>query len=378
MFSTEAARPETSTAPVISANVPERQPTGDSERFQLLLDFAYRHAFERDHQEQRLMRLFTKFGFLYGKYVHHETLRHAICAYTAYWTRSASTTEQQYYGARAIEILLSKLKRPDQIDAGDLFASALLAMWASLHRNDKEFAINTGGFLAILDSLSISTEVSADMKVLWSLIKGELILHAYDRFNLKFSRVDTFTRELCRMSPRNTGDEVFRERQSYHSLLGRGTLLDVSVDGLLVTVWEQLFLLRRCFLESRGESGDDVETVLMIVQDRLAPYQDEQIWERYLEERSRNKDTTNANDGIYLDAATAIVCLLLCRLLSVILERHPIPQSTIITFTHRVELVAFNNETFTIYDDNVKMQEWVITDRVRNGICSSGASFQCH
>ena len=284
-----------------------------------ILQFAFVHAFEQAHQEQSLMRLFTKFVLVYGPTISHPSLHHALCAYVGHWSGIASDDDQEEYHRRATQSLQRKLNDPPSIEEGDLFAVSLLAMWASCHRMNDRFTAHTRGFTALMNHLRQNTPpMLSTLSVFWPMARDEIILHAYD---LELDSEGGIANDLC--SNAFTGDEAFQERQEYQHALGRDTLCEVSVDGLFSAAWQQLFVLRACSNKViQGERKDIVSVIATLagVRASLYPYDHEQLVTTFLTELTEFDKRNTTNRWPFLDKAAGIVCLLLCKLLLIVLE----------------------------------------------------------
>jgi hypothetical protein len=316
-----------------------------------VLQFGYRHAFELPHQEQSLMRLFTKLAFVYGPAISHRSLHHALCAYLGHWSGSANNYEQELYHHRAVSALQLKLDNPRLVDEGDLFAVALLAMWAACYREDERFMAHTTGFASLVKHLSKTTNRSSyQLSPFWQMAQDEIILHAY---GLQSGPEDEVTKALC--SPGITAEQAFQERQEYQRLLSRQRICGVSVDGLFSATWQQFFVLRACFKEISKTGKRDsthVEGVLVKVGANLRHYDCENMVRAFLMEAGECDKEQNADRWRYLDKAASIVCLLLCHFLVKVLEAPSVIEgmqskdgisagNLLLMFIYSVELMLF-------------------------------------
>jgi hypothetical protein len=334
------------------------------------LEFAYLHAFERDHQEQNIMRLFTKFAFVYGQSIVHPSLHHAVCSYIGNWTDSAGRSDHY---ERAIQAIRHKLDNPSSIDEGDLFAVALLGMSTACFCMDTEFRVHVQGFFALSQFLSDNVGGNLahyPMAVFWPMARDQLILHAYElESDKEASIIDNITQTLCRDPPETTGQEVFSTRQSYQSMLYNPTMFGFTVDGLLTTAWQQLLLLRACFkLAAKRDSGGSkydsyIASVLAEVRANLHPFNEEQLMESFTMETP-----SDAERPAFLRYAAPILCLLLCRLIIIVLEAPSINDGfhstegitatiTVTSFILRVEDIVFGRKTLP-FGSSIVPSEW--------------------
>jgi len=289
-----------------------------------VLQFAYLHAFELPHEEEYLLRLLKLFSSedLFGISIKHPTLRFAVCAYSSCFMEHADSFDHLLYYGRAVEALRFKLQNPTSIDEGDLFAVALLAMWAGNMCLDTDYTKHVHGFLSLMKHLSGNTD--NQLAVFWPMARDEIILHAYDLSSETGEGiVNSVTHTLCRSTHDVGGPEVLQQRQDYMTALSRPVHSATSALGLLETSWQEYFVLRGCLKlvteYPNGQYQPYILSVLSGVESALAPFNDRKLLSTFEKEMAEFTERKGFTRFSFQSNATGVLCLLLCRLLLLVL-----------------------------------------------------------
>jgi hypothetical protein len=335
-----------------------------------VLQFAYLHAFELPHQEEYLLRLLKLFSNedMWGLSIKHPALRFAVCTYSSCFMDHADSFDHLWYYSRAVKTLRLKLQSPDSIDEGDLFAVALLAMWAGNMCLEDDFIKHTQGFMSLKKHLS-TTASKNKLSIFWPMAQDELILHAFDLSSEDGDGiVNSVTHTLCRATHEIGGHEALQQRQVYMTALGRQPNSAFSALGLLETSWQQYFILRGC-LKLRAQDRTwqyhaYIVSILAGVQSALEPFDDAELLSKFGKDMIEFKERKGFTRFSLQSNATGILCVLLCRLLVLVLEAPSINQglysldgiaaaTKILLFVNRVDAFGHrsqNNDTSTLWN----------------------------
>jgi hypothetical protein len=296
-----------------------------------LLQWAYLNANSPDIPSQNLLRLFTKFAFVYGPSISHPSLRHAACAYLSDGLRFGKPPTGMHgyreFSALAVEALERRLRNPAVIDEGDLFAVSLLAMPVHIIGQVK-FTMHMDGFNALAVHLSNNARNKGQkhtLRIFWPLVRDEMIAFGYELSKYS-AEAQSMVCHLSRVCPVGRAYDAFEERQNYNSLLRRATIAGYSTSNVETTSTQQMLLLKQCIASAtqRGISralvprSSDIPLVLTNVRANLHPIDEERILKSFGLEIARMKK--GESDSDIDDAAVGLLRLLLCRLLIIVLE----------------------------------------------------------
>jgi hypothetical protein len=277
---------------------------------------------------------------------------------------------------RAVHALEQRLKDPQVVDEGDLFAVSLLAM--AVHSiGPVEFVIHMNGFAALSSHLSnnlTSSDEQPILKAFWPFVRDEMIVYGYELSGY-FNEAHSLIYKLIQTCCVGTAYETSQERQKYQSLLYGANIAGYSTSSLHKTSTQQLLLLKQCLIlvTQRGVTSDldrlssEITSILMNVQENLHSIDDAKILEGLVTEmtRTREGDMKNMNSDI-VEAVVGLLRLLLCRILIIALETRPFSRaldsaSTIATAARLTSfIVCVYNIAFPLRNRGVSMTEIAI------------------
>ena len=293
-----------------------------------LLQSIYVEAGRENRRQIRILRLLTNLAFVYDPSISHPSLRRAACAWISGW-HFENHPDRDSYRWSAVQALRRRLNNPSVIDEGDLFAVLWLTLLSGVYARDIEFTTHIQGFLAVMKHLSQKARGDAHLyrlAILWPLLRDEIVLYGLDLFlGGRGTVMDTIIYEMCRPSYGLAGRKALRESQEYQSVI-REVSTVYSVDGLVVTTWQQFVLLKKCIdmkRESRGrldlESDAYVASILTDVQVNLSQVDDNSLIESLEHDMMAIWESEKPNPFYPLHIASGLLWLLLCRLLIIVI-----------------------------------------------------------
>ena len=234
--------------------------------------------------------------------------------------------DRDKYRWAAVEAMRGRLATPGELNDGDLFAAGCLTLLSGVYARDLEFISHFTGFGAMARHLESRERYNSDHDLwsLWPLLRDEMILYGLDYFlGGQGIIMNTVLYSMCLPSSTFSGSISLEETRKFQAIIGQRGLSGYSVDGLVVTTWQQYVLLHHC-IELRNakgnESGNYVKSITETVRMNLASVDDDQLIDGMENDIKAIWDNYPGNPFYPLHIATGISWLLLCRLLLIVLE----------------------------------------------------------
>jgi hypothetical protein len=246
-------------------------------------------------------------------------------------TPALETYKYKDHSTLALRALEHKLNNPWELDEGDLFAVALLAMPVHIIGPD-EFVRHMEEFATIMKHLSRRKRAEHQLNVFWPLIRDEMIMFGIE-YHFAFGTKPIFVTSI---EPEQMGSrlvqachdpisyQAFHERQEYQRRLGLATISGYSSNGFHKTTTQQLVLLESGLaLVHNGNRADPtgvIMSIIMEVRANLHPIEGEQVLESFVAQMVKIRETKEGNLGPFLvEGAVGLLRFLLSGLLMEVL-----------------------------------------------------------